>query len=235
MCGRFALYSPAEMLKKHFGIAAEEFSCRPRYNIGPGQAIDVVRYAAVAGRYEFRPMVWGLIPFWAKEKKVGSALINARAETLDKKPAFKKSFQQSRCLIPANGFYEWKKIEDAKKKQPYFICREDGGLLAFAGLWSVWEDKKEGRTFETCAIITTRPNSLLAEIHDRMPVILPPTKYEEWLRLQDDIDLLKSLLVPHDATKLKCYPVSDRCNIVQNDIPACIEPIKKGSQLSITW
>ena len=226
MCGRFALSSPTEMIRKHFNLS-EEILLAPRYNIAPGQMINVIR-VNVTGEMELIPMLWGLIPFWAKDRKIGYKLINARAETLEEKPSFKKSFSKYRCLIPADGFYEWKKLEGQKRKQPYFFQMKGGEPLGFAGLWSIWTDKEEGAFIESCTIITTEPNAMVAGIHDRMPVIVPPGRYSDWLNLQSSSGRLKELLTPCDPALLTCYPVSDLCNSVQNDSPDCVRN-KSGS------
>jgi putative SOS response-associated peptidase YedK len=224
MCGRFALYAPTELIRKHYKLT-EEYSLQPRYNIGPGQEIDVIRRTPYSGQYELVPMLWGLIPFWAKERKIGYKMINARAETIEEKAFFKKSFQQCRCLIPANGFYEWKKREARNKKQPYFIQRQDDDIFSFAGLWSRWTDKANGDIVESCVIITTSPNSMLARIHNRMPVILPSVKYNDWMDPNSGVSVLKSILCPLAAEILQAYPVSDLCNNVKNDTSECIEQV----------
>lgn len=220
MCGRFALSSPAEMVRKHFNLS-EDIHIVPRYNIAPGQMIPVIRMGS-KGAVEFTPMHWGLIPSWAKEKRIGYKLINARGETLDEKPSFKRSFSAHRCLIPADGFYEWKVVAGQKRKQPYFFQMKEGGLFGFAGLWSSWRDKANEEIVVSCTIITTEPNLDVVEIHNRMPVILQPEQYEEWMSQQSDSSLLKDMLVPCDPGLLTRYPVSDLCNSVQNDSPDCV-------------
>jgi putative SOS response-associated peptidase YedK len=166
-----------------------------------------------------KQMRWGLIPFWAKDIKIGYKMINARAETIDEKPAYKHPFQKQRCLILADGFYEWKK--QGKEKQPYRFKLKNGEPFAFAGLWDRWE------TLYSCTIITTKPNNLTKEVHDRMPVILPKDTYDLWLNPNmTETDYLKSLLVPYPEEEMVAYPVSTLVNSPKNDIPSVMEPIQ---------
>ena len=162
---------------------------------------------------------WGLVPGWAKDPSIGSRLINARAETVPTNNSFKSSFRKRRCLIPADGFYEWKKVPGAKKKQPMFIHRPDGAPLAFAGLWSVWTDKRRpDETLHSCTIITTEANDDLAPVHDRMPVILAEDAWETWLREgNDDLETLGRLLVPAPPRLVELRPVSTEVNNVRNN------------------
>ena len=214
MCGRFTLRSDANALAQHFALDEAALAAAfppPRYNIAPTQAIPVVRLDAASGRRELVVQRWGLIPYWARDRKPLPALFNARAETLASKPAFREAFRARRCLIPADGFYEWK--AEGKSKQPWYIHMPGGGLFAFAGLW---ED-------ETCTIVTRAPSPALASLHDRMPAIPAPAAYEAWLdpaRTRPE-DLLPLLASPPD---LEMYKVSILVNRAGEDSPACVTP-----------
>ena len=177
MCGRFLLHTPVDTLQRAFGFA-ERPNLRPRYNIAPTQTVPIVRQKDGGGR-ELALVRWGLIPSWAKEAGIGGRLINARAETVAEKPAFRGAFRKRRALVPADGFYEWRKREGDRPKQPLLVRRRDGQPFAFAGLWEHWRGP-EGEV-ETCTILTTEANAALAPIHDRMPVILDPACYDRWL------------------------------------------------------
>jgi putative SOS response-associated peptidase YedK len=220
MCGRFALSAPVDIFRRHFDVPEAE-SLPPRFNIAPGQQVAAVR--AGSDGNELAMLRWGLIPFWAKDVKIGYRLINARAETLEEKPSFRDSFKKYRCLIPADGFYEWKENPGRKTKQPYFIMMGSGGLFALAGLCSTWQNRMTGDVTESCAIITTEPNTLLAEIHNRMPVILHPDQYAPWLDSQTGTGMLKQMLKPYDAAGMISHPVSGLCNSPENDSPECIK------------
>jgi putative SOS response-associated peptidase YedK len=172
-------------------------------------------------------MRWGLIPFWAKDPAIGYKTINARSETASELPAFREALRKRRCLVPADGFYEWQKT--GKTKQPYCFTLADDHLFAFAGLWERWRDPKdaEGKPIETCSILTTTANRLLEGIHDRMPVILRPEDYERWLDPGEErIESLKELLQPFDSTRMKRFPVSTRVNNVNNDDAECAAPVE---------
>lgn len=223
MCGRFALSAPAENIRRYFNLAGE-VTVRPRFNIAPGQMISVVRESAPQ-QYELAQMLWGLLPFWAKEPRAAYNLINARAETLEAKKSFKDSFKRYRCLIPADGFYEWKKIPAQKKKQPYFIQLRDRSLFGFAGLWSTWKDPVHGKILDTCAIVTTGSNTLLSDIHDRMPVIIQPRHFASWVSSRTPAADLKKMFVPLESELLEYYPVSGLCNRSDIDTPECIAPL----------
>lgn len=222
MCGRFALSAPVDTIRRHFNIR-EEVDLPPRYNVAPGQQVAVVRFGNSGN--ELVTLKWGLVPFWAKDTKIAYKLINARAETMDEKPSFRNSFKKYRCLIPADGFYEWREIPGRKIKQPYFIRMEEGGLFGLAGLWSTWEDKSSGEVIESCTIITTEPNTLLGEIHSRMPVILSPGQYESWLSPSADPKTLKKMCKPFAAKAMTLHPVSSLCNSPKNDTPECIREV----------
>jgi putative SOS response-associated peptidase YedK len=208
MCGRYTLYTDLDRLIEQFELfrAAD---IQPRYNIAPSQMVPVVRQAE-EGR-ELVAMRWGLIPSWAKDEKAGYSMINARAETVAEKPAFRRR----RCLIPVDGFYEWKKLERAK--QPFHVRLRNGEPFAFAGLWEHWQGP-EGRTVESCAIIVTDANELMRPIHDRMPVILDRGSYATWLDPNlTDAERLKALLAPYPNERMEAQPVSAAVNSPKND------------------
>ena len=221
MCGRFYLDAPREQLLGHFQLDDTDIpELLPRYNIAPSQDIAAVRQGA--GGRELAMLHWGLIPSWAKGENPPYRMINTRAETVATKPAFRSAFRQRRCLIPASGFYEWQAGADGK--QPYCIRPADESLFAFAGLWEHWEGK-DGKVVESCTILVTEPNELLAPIHDRMPVILDPMDYTAWLDpQQDDPVTLSALLQSYPADLMWAYPVSRRVNNPTNNDFACIEP-----------
>ena len=225
MCGRFTLrLSPSE-LAEIFRLLREP-DVRPRYNIAPTQPVAVIR---AEGKFRDPSLMrWGLIPFWAKDDKIGSRLINARAETVAEKPSFRAAFRKRRCLIPADGFYEWKKLDD-KTKQPYFIGLRHDDPFALAGLWEHWTGPN-GNPVESCTIITCPANESLAKLHDRMPVILHEDDYDRWLDPQNkQFEELQSLLVPYPAAEMRTYPVSKLVNSPKNDVPDCAEPVDDES------
>lgn len=217
MCGRYTLVKKAEDIEKRFHVQIEEDTLHPSYNAAPTQNLPVISNdnPGLAAYYK-----WGLIPFWAKDAAIGNKLINARAETLLEKPAFKKSLQSKRCLVIADGFYEWQK--NGKTKQPYRITLKDNGLFAFAGLWDEWKNE-QGNKIRSFTIITTSPNALMESIHDRMPVILNPSDEKHWLstnlKAEDALDLLQ----PYDAGKMQAYQVSKQVNSPANNMPELIE------------
>lgn len=218
MCGRFTLKNPRRVrLAGVYG--AELFEMAPRYNIAPSQQVLGVSSSSEtdAPGAALRWFQWGLIPSWSKDKK---GLINARAETLQLRASFSDSFFERRCLILADGFYEWKRR--GKMKQPYYFQLQDEAPFAFAGIWDRW--RGGGETINSCAIVTTTPNELLAPIHDRMPVILQPDSYDEWLS-EPDTEKLNSLLVPLPAAKMKSFPVSSAVNRPQVDDASLVEPV----------
>jgi len=220
MCGRFTLRSPARDVAKAFGVALAD-DWQPRYNIAPTQAVFAVRRLAAESGRQAAMLHWGLIPAWADDPAIGNRLINARAETLATKPAFRRAFRQRRCLIPCDGFYEWQK--QGRAKQPYFITAEQGGLFALAGLWEHWE--RNGLTIESCTVITTEANSLVAALHDRMPVILPPAAHDQWLDpMEQDPARLEPLLRPFPTESMRLQAVSPLVNNPRNDTPKCLEP-----------
>ena len=222
MCGRFTLFEADNILSKEFGVSG--FSpLSPRYNIAPSQPVAAVRAAPAGAGREFALLRWGLIPSWSKNPAIGNRLINARAETAREKPSFRNAFRRHRCLIPTNGFFEWQRREHGK--QPYFVRMRDGRPFAFAGLWDRWESPETG-VIESCAILTTAANAVLAPIHDRMPVILPPTEYERWLDpALPNTDSLAPLLAPFPPDGMLAFPVSPRVNAPAVDDERCIFPL----------
>ncbi|MCP4417290.1 MAG: SOS response-associated peptidase [Chloroflexi bacterium] len=227
MCGRFALTTPTEQLALMFDVdktaAAALPPSVPRYNIAPSQPVAAIRRGE-NGEREFTFFRWGLIPSWAKDIKFGSRMINARSETVAEKPSFRAAFKRRRCLIPADGFYEWQKLGNGK--QPMFIRPAEGEKrpFALAGLWEVWRDS-EGSALQTCTILTTRPNELMAPIHKRMPVIVEPEDFDLWLHPEPNPEQGLHLLRPYPALKMTAYPVSTIVNNPRNDVPDCIQPI----------
>lgn len=219
MCGRYTLTANTQKLAEAFSGVEVPAELPPRYNIAPSQAIAVV---ANNGQHKVEFFQWGLIPSWAKDAKIGSQMINARAETVGEKPSFKNAYKRRRCLILADGFYEWKKEGD-KTKTPMYIRLASGEPFAFAGLWEMWQKTED--TILSCTIITTEPNELMAQIHNRMPVILPPTAYEQWLDPAERTpDQLNGLLQPFPAGLMTAYPVSKLVNSPSNDSRELIEP-----------
>lgn len=219
MCGRFTLRAAATELAARFQAPPPDVL--PRFNIAPTQTVLAVRQPK-ADR-EFARLRWGLIPAWAKDARGGYRMINARAETVADKPAFRAAFRQRRCLIPADGFYEWQVGPGGK--QPYYFSLTDGGVFAFAGLWERWRGP-DGDPIESCALIVTVANSVTQPIHDRMPVILAPADYAAWLDPdRRDAASLGALLRPYPAERMRAYPVSARMNKPSYDQPDCIEPL----------
>jgi putative SOS response-associated peptidase YedK len=196
---------------------------QPRYNVAPGQLVPAI--ISDGQRSRIGELKWGLVPSWAKEPGIGSGMINARAETVAEKPAFKIPLMRKRCLIPADGFYEWKKKQDGKGKQPMRILMRDEALFAMAGLYEIWMTP-EGQKLSTCTIVTTAPNRLMADIHDRMPAILQPEDEALWLdRSVNDPERLLPLLRPYPAERMKAYPVGSGVGNVANDGADCIREI----------
>lgn len=223
MCGRFALVTEKEILEMLFELDYSfDFDLKPRYNIAPTQQAPVVRLAAAGDKRELSLLKWGLVPFWSKDPTIGNRLINARSETAREKPAFRDAFKKRRLLIPASGFYEWKNEE--RGKQPYFITAKNRELLSLAGLWERWDQGQE-QPLETFTILTTEPNPLVAELHNRMPVIIPPQSFAAWLDPLTGEDHLQQLLKPYPEEDLTYYPVSRQVNKTSNDRPELIEPL----------
>ena len=198
MCGRYRLTAKERWLSEYFNLDREDVEWAARWNIAPTNDVATIRQDRHVPKRIFAKMRWGLIPFWAKDESIGSRMINAVCETAAEKPAFKESMRKRRCLIPADGFYEWKKL-GPKKKQAYNIGMADDGLFAFAGLWDKWKDPS-GEVLESCTILTTDANALLKDVHDRMPVILQPNAYDLWLDPGvTDPAKVADLLKPFDA------------------------------------
>jgi putative SOS response-associated peptidase YedK len=227
MCGRFVSATPPDQIAAYFDAEAPEALLEPSYNVAPTNDIYAVLSDGTTRHVD--AFHWGLVPLWAKDPKIGSKMINARAETLAEKNAYKSAFKRRRCLIPADGFYEWQKRPEAgakAKKQPFFIHRTDGEPIAFAGLWEVWRGpNKDQEPLRSCTIITTTPNDTMAKIHDRMPVILPASAWDTWLdRDNDDLELLGKLLVPCPPELIAMHTISTDVNNVRNKGEQLIEP-----------
>jgi putative SOS response-associated peptidase YedK len=226
MCGRFTLRSPGR-IKFDAKRETPPPLLAPRFNIAPSQ--DVLTVMSDDSHRALVPARWGLIPSWSKEPK---GFINARSETLEQKPSFSKSFEKRRCLIPADGFYEWKR--NGKSKQPYYFQLRDEAPFAFAGLWDVWQ--KDGVSIMSCSIITTTASELLATIHDRMPVIFHPEAQDAWLRNDAKPSELKRLLIPFPASAMKGHPVSQQVNRAQVEDAQLVEPVdlsQEGTNLTL--
>jgi len=222
MCGRFTLtVNPAD-LEDTFSNYRFPAKFAPRFNIAPTQPVLVIPNN---DKYTADFFVWGLIPMWAKDPAIGNRLINARAETLAEKPAFRGSYRHKRCLILADGFYEWKSLAGKKTKTPYFIHMQDRRIFAMAGLWDHWEGP-EGSSVNTCTIITTSPNELMGSIHDRMPVILHTRDFAKWLDPAPQTpENLQPLLKPYPADEMSAYAVSTLVNKATNDLPELVVPV----------
>jgi putative SOS response-associated peptidase YedK len=230
MCGRYGRRADkqriAEWMQTHNTNVFDDSYLVPSYNVAPQSFQPVVRLDAGTGQRELTRMRWGLVPFWAKDAKIAYSTINAKAETIAGSPAFREAWKRRRCLVPADFFYEWKKL-DAKAKQPYAISLSDGSLFAFAGLWDRWKDKATGQELETYTIITTDANELIhgMSIHDRMPVILKPADYSRWLNTEDPHRLPLDLLRPYEAEQMKAWKVGQGVGNVRNNGPELCEPL----------
>jgi putative SOS response-associated peptidase YedK len=221
MCGRFTLRTPLKRVAELFDAAADDWAAgaRPRYNVAPTQTIAAIRLNEAHRGRELVPLVWGLVPHWADDPAIGNRMINARAETLASKPAFRDAFRRRRCLIIADGFYEWQKRDGGK--QPYYLRLKDELPFAFAGLWD--RADKLATPLESCTIITTDANELVRPLHDRMPVILDEEGCRQWLEAAEvDAEVLQSILRPYAADRMVAYPVSTAVNSPRRDGPECI-------------
>ncbi len=219
MCGRYAITSAPEAIRRLLGYL-EMPNFPPRYNIAPTQPIPIVR--VIEGQRQFALVRWGFIPSWVKDPKTFTLLINARGETVNDKPAFRNAMKRRRCLVPADGFYEWKR--DGATKRPYYIRRKDGAPFAFAGLYETWIGPN-GEELDTAAIVTTAANRVLAPIHDRMPVILAPDAYEMWLDTRNvDAETAAALIAPAQNELFEAYEISPLVNRVANDVPEVQAP-----------
>jgi putative SOS response-associated peptidase YedK len=217
MCGRYTLSTPAGRLAEEFQLDST-VEITPSYNVAPTQQVAAVLEDEGGRRLEM--LRWGLVPSWADDPEIGARMINARSETAPEKPSFRRAFRGRRCLIPADGFYEWKRENGGK--QPYYFHMQGGRPFAFAGLWESWD--KGGGELLTCTILTTRPNSVLQGIHDRMPVILPHDAYNAWLDPDADREELGEFMIPYPGDDLETYPVSRFVNSPRNNDERCIEP-----------
>ena len=227
MCGRFVQYSPVEKVQQIFNIGTEPLEVIPNYNVTPTQKIlTIIKHD---NENKLEKLHWGLVPFWAKDVTIGSRMINARAETVSQKPSFRNAFRKRRCLIPVDGFYEWK--GEKGNKQPYYVFIPSGEPFAFAGLWETWIDQKsdEESVYNSCTIITTGASESIREIHHRMPAILAPESHEKWLNtdIQDSIEL-QAIIDDDLIYDMKYYPVSTLVNSVKNNDPNCIKPIDEN-------
>jgi putative SOS response-associated peptidase YedK len=225
MCGRARLSSDVSEIKIAFGIPPERPTPNfaPSWNLAPTDPAPIVYYDANDGGRRLEVMRWGLIPYWAKDIKIRFSTINARAEEIDTKPAFREAFQRRRCLVPLDSFYEWKKTETGK--QPYAIALKDRRLMSMAGLWEAWRSP-EGERIRSFTIATTTPNELCAELHNRMPVVLKPEAWPLWLGEEPaELTQIKALLRPYPSDDMICWPVSTRVGNVKNNDPSLVEPI----------
>lgn len=225
MCGRFTIAVDPIDIQEEFGIPAMPADWVIRYNVAPTQPVAVIT-SAVEKRIEFYR--WGLVPVWAKDAAIGTRMINARAETIMEKPSFKRPFQKQRCLILADGFYEWKKgLEGRGPSEPYLFRKKDDKLFAFAGIWDAWHSP-EGEDLRTCTIITCQANALVAPVHERMPVMLGKANYWNWLE-ETNASQLVNMLVPFPAEEMKKWPVSRAVNDANEDYAEMVKP--KGENL----
>ena len=229
MCGRFTLRTPAAAIAEQFApLAVPDFAAR--FNVAPSQPVPVVRTRG-EGLRELVWLRWGLVPSWAKDPAIGNRLINARAESAAAKPAFRAAMRRRRCLVVADGFYEWQRT--GRAKQPYFLRLHGDRPFAFAGLWEAWE-APDHSTLETCTILTTAANELVRPIHDRMPVILPASSYSAWLdpAIEDPRQLMP-LLVPYASDEMEAQPVGNFVNSPSHDSPHCLEPALQKSDVTL--
>jgi putative SOS response-associated peptidase YedK len=221
MCGRYRQSRRKQILEEHFLADWDELEWHPRYNIAPTQPIPIIRQNPKESVRKISLARWGLIPSWSKDSSSAAKMINARSETAATMPAFRDAMKSRRCVIPADGFYEWKR--DGKTKEPYCFEVNNGELFAFAGIWDRWKDPS-GNWIKTCSILTTTAN---APVHDRMPVILDPDAYDLWLDPgMNDVNVVSEFLKPYDARLMRCYPVSSRINNVANDDEECSRPVE---------
>ena len=227
MCGRFVQYSPLQTIQQMLDVGTVSFEVIPNYNVAPTQKIITVIKHNNENKLE--KLHWGLVPFWAKDISIGSRMINARAETVSQKPSFRNAFRKRRCLIPADGFYEWK--GEKGNKQPYYVSIPSGEPFSFAGLWETWTDKETGEesVYKSCTIITTAASESIREIHHRMPAILDPEFHEKWLNTDiQDPKALQVIINDGIIHNMSFYPVSKLVNSVKNNDPNCIKPVDEN-------
>lgn len=232
MCGRYVSATPPDQLAKHFGatITSEQL-LDPEFNVAPSRGVWTVFDDGSTRRLDIAR--WGLVPFWAKDPRIGNKMINARSETVAEKNAFRKAFRRQRCIVPADGFYEW--TTEGKAKQPWYIQRTDGEPLAFAGLWETWRPppaetasgREDGEVLRSCTILTGEANEKMAQLHERMPIILPASAWSTWLDPEiDDTDLLGTFLVPAPSELITFHPVSTEVNNVRNKGAHLVDPVE---------
>ena len=230
MCGRYRLSRRKQLIEEYFDTSPWEDAWNPRFNIAPTQPVPVIRQHPKEPIRQISTMGWGLIPHWAKDASGAASAINARSETAAEKPVFRDPLRLRRCLIPADGFYEWRRTTTSK--QPFCFEVNDGELFAFAGLWDGWKDSN-GRWVKTCSILTTTPNAVTSAVHGRMPAILDPASYDVWLDPgMQDAAAISELLKPYDARRMRCYPVSTRINHVANDDEECSRAVETTASQS---
>ena len=225
MCGRYGRRADkqriAEWMQTHNTSVFDDTYFAPSYNVCPQSFQPVVRLEPESGERELTVMRWGLVPFWARDAKIGFSTINAKAETVPTGPSFREAWRRRRCLVPAEWFYEWQKV-DEKNKQPYAIAMKDDSMFAFGGLWERWKDKATGKELQTYTVITTDPNELLEPIHNRMPVIVARKDYERWMASADPAQLPVDLLKPYPAEEMKVWKVSSAVGNVRNNTPELV-------------
>lgn len=227
MCGRYAFFSPAEAVRRVFGALGPSMLPPPRYNIAPTQPVAAIRDDGT-GRLEVVTLRWGLLPAWAKDPAMAARMINARSETVADKPAFRGAFRRRRCLLPADGWYEWQ--AGPRGKQPWFIGLASREPFGMAGLWERWVDPDGGEVVETCTILTTAAAAAIRPIHDRMPVVLPAAAHAAWLDAGTSADLLQGMLLPLDGSLLDARPVSRAVNDARHEGPDLVRPVDATTQ-----
>lgn len=225
MCGRFQLSVKGKQISERFNVEVFDEFYKPNYNSAPSQKLPVITNAEPGKLSYFK---WGLVPFWAKDPRIGYRMINTRAETILEKPSFTNAFKKRRCLVPANGFYEWKKDKD---KRPYRIFLKSVEIFSMAGIWETWKDA-EGKKLQTFSIITTEPNTLMSKIHNRMPVILKPEFEKEWIG-NDNVEQLIDMLKPYDSNDMDAYPISKKVNSPANNSEEIIRQHDKNTNPSL--
>ena len=224
MCGRYRLSRRKQIIEERFDSVSGEEDWTPRYNVAPTQPVPIIRQHPKEPRRELSLVRWGLIPSWAQDASGAAGMINARSETAATRPAFRDALRARRCLVPADGFYQWSRT--GKTKQPFCFEVNEGELFAFAGVWERWKDPS-GNWITTCAILTTTPNAVTSAVHDRMPVILDPDGYDLWLDPGfTDVAAVSEMLKPYDARLMRSYPVSMGINYATNDDPECAKPVE---------